>query len=179
MKRLGLAGDGARDDGHGAELAEDAGRGEGDAVGQAAPDVGQRDAAEHGERTGAERAGRLLLLGADLLEDGQHLADDVGQGHGGRGHDDAGQGEDDGDAAGGQPVAEPAGVPVDEDQRQADDDGGEGERDVDQRVEQPGAREAVAGQDERDAHAEDRVERHGDGGHEQREPQRVQRRPAR
>ena len=37
----------------------------------------------------AERAGCLLLLGADLLEHRQHLAHDVGQRHGGRGHDDA------------------------------------------------------------------------------------------
>ena len=123
---------------------------------------------------GAERAGRLFLLGADLLEDRQHLAHDVGERDGGRGHDDARHREDDGDAAGGEPVAEPAGVAVDEDEREADDDGGEGEGDVDERIEQPGAGEAVAGQDERDADAEDRVERDGDGGHEQREPERVQ-----
>ena len=78
----------------------------------------------------------------------------------------------------GQPVPPPACVAVHEDQREADDDGGDGEGDVDERIEQPGAREAVAGQNERDADAEDGVERHGDGDHEQREEQRVQRRPA-
>ena len=126
------------------------------------------------ERSGAERAGRLLLLGADLLEHREHLAHHVGERDGGRGHDDARHREDDGDAAGGQPVAEPARLAVDEDERQADDDGGDGEGDVDQRIEQPGAGEAVAGEDERDAHPEHRVERYGDDGHEQREPERVQ-----
>ena len=67
---------------------------------------------------------------------------------------------------------------VDEDERQADDDRGDGEGDVDQRIEQPGAGEAVAGQDERDADPEDRVQRHGDGGHEQREPRARAGRPA-
>ena len=57
--------------------------------------------------------------------------------------------EDHRDAVGGQPVAEPARLAVDEDEREADDDGGDGEGDVDERIEQPGAREAVAGQDER------------------------------
>ena len=171
---LGLAGDGARHDGDGAELAQHAGRGQRHAVGEAPADVGQRDAAEDGERPGPERAGRLLLLGADLLEHRQHLAHDVGQRDRRRGHDDAGHREDHGDAVRGQPVAEPAGLAVDEDQREADDDGGDGERDVDERIEQPGAREAVAGQDERHPDAEDRVERHGDGDHEQREQQRVQ-----
>ena len=60
---------------------------------------------------------------------------------------------------GGQPVAEPAGLSVDEDQGQPDDDRGDRQRDVDEGVEQPGAGEAVAGQDERDADAEDGVER--------------------
>ena len=170
---LGLAGDGARHDGHGAEFAQHAGRGQRHAVGEAAADVRQRDAAEHGEGAGAEGARRLLLLGADLLEHRQDLAHHVGQRDGRRRHDDAGHREDHRDAPGGQPVAEPARVAVDEDQGQADDDGGQGERDVDERIEQPGPREAVAGQNEGHPDAEDGVERHGDGDHEQREQQRV------
>ena len=106
-----------------------------------------------------EGGGGLLLVGADLLEDGQHLAHHVGEGDGGRGHHDAGQGEDDADAMAGQPVAPPPGLAVDEDEGDAHHHRRDGQGQVDEGVEEPRPGEPVAGQDEGHAHAEDRVER--------------------
>jgi hypothetical protein len=87
---------------------------------------------------------------------------------------DAGQREDDLDAPGGQPVAEPSRPPVDQDQGQADDDGGHGQGQVDEGVEQPGAPEAVSGQDEGHPHPEGGVEGDGDDHHQQGEAEGVE-----
>ena len=168
-----MPGDGAGDDDHRAELAEHPGRGQGHPVGEAALDRGQGDPPEDGERLGPQGGGRLLLVGADLLEDRQHLADHIGQGHGGRGHHDAGHREDHLDAPGGQPVAEPAGLAVDEDRASPPPPGrrpGAGRRR--RRAASPG--EPVAGQDQGHPDAEGGVEGNGDEHHHEGEPQGVE-----
>ena len=90
---LGLSRDVARDDAHGSELAEDPRRRERDAVGDAPADRGEGDPHESHERSGAKGRRRLFLLCADLLEHGQDLTRDVGDGDERGGEDDAGDRE--------------------------------------------------------------------------------------
>ena len=129
------------------ELAEDPGGGEGDPVGEAPADGRERDPPEDLPRTGSERGGGLLLVGADLLEDRQDGAGDVG---------DARRTPSAMTIPGiekmtwmpvrGQPAAEPAGPAVDEHEGQADHDRRDRDRQVDGGVEQAGPGEAVPGQ---------------------------------
>ena len=76
---LGLADDGARDDGDRAVLAERACRGEHDAVGQRRADRRQRDAPERLQLRRPERRGGMLLLLADLAQHRYQLARDERQ----------------------------------------------------------------------------------------------------
>ena len=82
----------------------------------------ERDAPEGLKARRAERPRGLVLIGPDLAEHRDHLADDEGQRHEDRGEDDPGRREDDLDPVLGEPAAEPAVLAVDEDQREADDD---------------------------------------------------------
>ena len=160
----GLAEHVARHDLDRAELAERAGQAQHDAVDDAPLDGRQRDAPEGLPRVGAEAAGRLLLLDADLLEHRHDLADDQRQGHEDGGHDDAGRGEDDLEPrlqGGAEPAVAPA---VDQDERQAHHDRRHRQRQVEQGVEQPLAGEPVAHEQDRDADAEHRVDDDGDHG---------------
>ena len=71
--------------------------------------------------------------------------------------------------------AEPAGAPVEQEEREADDDRRERERQVDERVHEPLAGEAPADDREAAEDAEDRVQRHGDRGHLERHLEGVHR----
>ena len=86
---LGLAGEVAGDDLDRAELAEGAGQAQHDAVHDGPLDAGQRDPPERLAGAGAEAAGRLLLVVADLGEHRHDLADDQRQRHEAGGHDHA------------------------------------------------------------------------------------------
>ena len=114
------------------------------------------------EAGGAQRPGGLVLVGADLAEDRDHLAHDERQRHEDRGQHDPGRGEDDLDPVLREPAAEPAVLAVHQDQRQADDDRREGERQSDHGVDQPGpVLRRSANERHRASHAEDGVGRHG------------------
>ena len=82
-----------------------------------------------------ERLGGLLGVGADLAQHGHRLADDERQRDEDRREHHPGHREDDLDALFGEPVAEPAGLPVDEHEREADDDRRDREGQVDQQAE--------------------------------------------
>ena len=75
----------------------------------------------------------------------------------------------------GEPAAEPARPPVEQEEREADDDGGERERQVDERVHEALAREAPAHDREPADDTEDGVQRHGDRDRDQRDLERVDR----
>ncbi len=163
VRRLRLAGDAAGDDCDGSVLAEGARRRQDDAVGDAPADRRERHAPERLEARGAQRPGGLVLVGADLAEDGDHLAHDEGQRHEDRGQHDPGCGEDDLDPVFGEPAAEPAVLAVDQDQGQAYDDRRECERQSDHGVDQPGpVLRRSADERHRAGHAEDGVGRHSD-----------------
>ena len=97
-------------------------------------DRGQRHAQERLPARGAERRGGLLLLVADLAQDGFDLAHDERQADEDRREHHARDREDDLDAVVGEPAAEPAVAPVDEHEREADDDRRDRERQVDDRL---------------------------------------------
>ena len=164
----------ARDDLDRAELAQRAGQAEHDAVDDAPLDGGQRDPAEGLQRVGAEAAGGLLLLVADLLEHRHDLADHQRQRHEDGGQHDAGRGEDDLEAGVLQGRAEPAGAAaVDQHQGEADDDRRDRQRQVEQGAEQPLARELVAHQQQRDPDPEDGVDDDGGDRDDHGQAQRV------
>ena len=99
---------------------------------------------------------------ADLAQDGNHLAHDERQRDEHRREDHPGQREDHLDPLLGQPVAEPAGLSVDEDQRQPDDHRGDRERQVDEAFSSQLPRELVAHDQQGAGDAEDRVQRDRD-----------------
>ena len=84
----------AGDDLDRAELAERAGQAEHDAVHDRPLDAGQGDPPERLPGVGAEAAGGLLLVVADLLEHRHHLADHQRQGDEAGRHDHARSRED-------------------------------------------------------------------------------------
>src|SRR5262245_59315911 len=170
-QRLGLADEVARDDRDGPELAERARRRQDDAVRDAPPDRRQRDPTKRGERRSAECPGSLLLLGADLPQDGNDLADDEGKRDEDRHEHHRRQREDDLDSMRIEPRAEPARAGIDEKERKPDDDRRESEGKVDDRVQKGLPPEALANDDERAQNAEDRVQRDGDERDQDRQPE--------
>ena len=169
-----LAPDVAGDDGDRAELAHRARVAEDHAVEQGPAHVGQGDAPERLPARGAEREGRLLVLGALFLHQRDQLARDERQGHeDGRQHD-AGHREDHLQVVGGEPRPEPAVQAEHQHVDHARDDRRHGQRQVDER-----RQDALAGELElRDRpgrrQPEDQVQRHRDGRGEQRELDRRQ-----
>ncbi len=160
--RLGAAGELARDDGDRAVFAKGAGRRQDHA--EADPDAngGQRDHAEDLPVRGAQRARRLLLLGADLAQHRDHLTRDEWDGDEEGRQDHPRQGEDDAEAVIRQPATELTATAVDDDQRQADDDWRDTEWQIEQRGQDLLAAKFVADDEQREEDAEDRVQRHGD-----------------
>src|SRR6188508_2080511 len=106
-ERLRLSDEVSGHDRHGSELAQAARCREHHAVRDPPPDRGQRDPAESGKRRRAERPGRLLLLGPDLAQDRDHLADDEGKRNEDRREDHGREGEDDLDPVRAEPGPEP------------------------------------------------------------------------
>ena len=155
-QRLGLARDPARDDGDRAELAERARARQHDAVGHAPADRRQGHPPEGLPSVGPERRGGLLLVVADLLQHGDHLAHHERQRDEDRRQDQAGRGEDDLDSGVVERTAEEAVLAVDEEERQADDHGRDRERQVDHRVDDRLARELVPDEHQRAQDPEDR-----------------------
>ena len=160
VSRLAL--DVARDDRDRAVLAETARGRQHDAVDHRPADRRQRDPPERLPAAGAERVRRLLLLVADLAQRRHDLAGDERQrDEDGRDHHRR-QREQDLDAVVREPVPEPPGAAVEQEEREPDDHRRERERQVDERVHDPGAREPAADDRERAHDSEDRVQRHGD-----------------
>ena len=130
-----VAGQAGRHHDHRAELAERAGDGQHDAVGQAPADRRQGDPPERLPPLRAQRRGGLLLVGADLVQHRLDLADDERQRDEDARQHHAGQAEDDLEAEVvlDEPPNQPADAPQ-QDQRDADDDGRHRERQVDDRL---------------------------------------------
>ena len=126
---------------------------------------------------GAERQRRLLLGRALLLHQRDQLAGDEGKGDEHRREHDAGHGEDDLDAV--RPSARRRTGPARRRaaRRQAGDHRRDREGQVDQGDQQALAAEVELGDRPGRGDAEDQVERHGDGGDEQRQPDRRDARP--
>ena len=135
--------------------------------------AGKRHAPERLPARSAERRGRLLLIGADLAEHRDDLADDERQRNEDRDEDHPGQREHHLDSVVGQPAPEPAGPAVQEQEREPDDDRRQREREVDEGVHDALAGEALAHDRERADHAEDRVRRHRDRGDQHRQVEGV------
>ena len=173
-KGFGLAGDLAGDNRDRPELAEHARGAEDDAVGDAPADRRQGDAPEGLPGARAQGRCRLLLLGADLLQDGDSLANHEGHRDEDAREDHPGDREEDLDASFGE-SGEPAADPVEQEEREADHHRGDREREVDHRVEEDVAAPAVADEQQRAADPKDGVERHRDRDHQQRQLQGMQR----
>ena len=170
---FGLAGDPAGDYRDGTVLAERAGGREDDAIGDAPADRGEGDPPEGLGLGGAEGPGGLVLVRADLAEHGDHLTDDERERHEDRRQHDPRRRVDDLDSVLGEPVAEPALLAVNEDERESDDDRRKRERQADQGVDKP---RAVLGRPaherERAGDSEDRVGGHRDQDGDQRQLER-------
>src|SRR5512135_740335 len=170
--RLGPAEDVPRDDQQRAELAERAGDGQRDAVGQAPADRGERDASEGPPTTRAQGIGDLLLIDAELAQDRHDLADDERQRDEGRRQEHAGPGVDDADPGRAQPGPEPPMRAIEDDEHQPGDDRRDGERQVDQAIGQRFAPEPMPDQDHREGQAEDGVDGRRAQGDRHRQPER-------
>lgn len=167
--RLRAALEVAGDDLDRAELAEGAREGEHDPVDDGPPDRRQGDAPERLEAARPEARRGELLVGAELREDRHDLADDEREAHERGGEDDARWREDHLEPGVLEGAAEPAVLPVHEDEREPDDDRGDGQREVEQGVEERLAREVVPDDEHRDPDAEHGVDQHDlhrDGGGE-------------
>src|SRR6185503_19210730 len=125
-----------------------------------------------------ERLGRLLLIGPDLPQNGDDLADDERQRDEDRREDHPREREENLDPVSGE-TAEPTTRSVEQIQRQPDHDGRKSERQVDDRVDQAAAREAVPDERDREDDAEKRVQGNRDRCNQQRQPESVERLGAR
>src|ERR1700693_5617234 len=135
-------------------------------------DRGQRDPRERLPRPGSEGAGRLFLVGADLVQHRLDLADHEGQRDEDAGQHDARQSEDDLEAE----------IPFDEakcarrspqhDQRDTHNHGRDRGRQGDDGLEHTLGAKPAAAQNQRGRHPEQHVEGHHDRDDEQRQLQR-------
>ena len=140
---------------------------------QGPADVRQRHAPEHLPAVGAEADCGHLLLRPDRLHHRDQFADDQRERHERRRQDEARPGEDDLDRQRGEGRPEEPLAAEDQHQRQAGHDRRHRERDVEERHEQGAPGEAEAGHEPGRGDAEDGVDRHGDRGDGEREPDRV------
>ena len=171
--RVGLAANVARDHRHRAEFAHRPRIAQDHAVQQAPLDVGQRHAPEGLPAGRAEHDGGLLLVGALRLHQRDQLPRDERKGHEhGRQHD-AGHGEDDLDVVFGQPGAQPALRAENQHVDQARHHRRHRERQVDQRRQESLAAELELGDGPGRGHAEHQIQRHRDGGGDQRQADRA------
>jgi hypothetical protein len=170
---VGLAADVTRHHRHRAELAHGARVAQDHAVQEAPLDVGQRHAPEGLPAGRAEHDGGLLLVGALRLHQRNELARDEREGHEHGGQHDAGHGEDDLDVVVGQPRADPALRAEHQHVDQARHHRRHRERQIDQRGEEGLAAELELGDGPGRSHAEHEVQRHRDGGRDQREADRA------
>ena len=174
-QRVGHAADVARHDRHRAELAHRARVAEDDAVEQAPLHVGQRHAPEDLPGARAERGGGFLFLAALRLHERDQLARDEREGDEHRRQHDAGHREEHVHVVRGEACTEPALQAEDEHVDQARDHRRHRERQVDERDQQRLAAEIELGDRPGRGDAEDEVERNGDCGGDQRQPDRRER----
>src|SRR5690606_7280208 len=166
----GLAAYLARDHGHGAEFAHGAGIAEQHAIEQAPFDIGQRHPPEGLPARGAERERRFLVARALILHQRDQFARDEGEGDEDGGQHDARHGKENFDAIGFEPGAEHAAGAEKQDIDQARNDRRDRKGQVDQRDQEGLALEFELGDGPGGGNTEDDVERHGNGGDQEGQP---------
>ena len=171
-QRIRDAADVPRHDRHRAKLPHRPRGRENHAVEQAPFDVGQRHAEEHLKPAGAKHAGRFLLLSAGGLHDRNDLARHERERNEDRREHDPRNGKHNLEAVIDQPRSKPAAAAEQEHEYQAGNHRRHGEWQIDEGHQQLAAAKLKLAHRPSGGHAEDNVERHGDGCREEGEPQR-------